>query len=133
MFRPVRRSSRSNRASCQARSERPIVMRIAGTRSGRFGTAEVHARFGRRPPALSTVAVHAARDDILPVLPAPEGDRDDMVERQLARGKPRRSMAGMVVARVDVRARERHVVESALDLDVAQKPDDRGQLERERD
>src|SRR5579872_3755099 len=39
----------------------------------------------------------------------------------------------MIVARVDVGPRKRHVVEVSLDLDEAQQPDDRRQLDRERD
>ena len=74
------------------------------------------------------------RHDVLPVLPAALGDRHDMVERQIRRGKdPAAVLARVIVARVDVRPRERHVVDVALDLDVAQQPDDRGQLEAERD
>ncbi len=38
----------------------------------------------------------------------------------------------MVVARVDIRARKRHVVDISLDFDISQQPDDRGQLEAER-
>ncbi|MNC92412.1 hypothetical protein D3C83_88380 [compost metagenome] len=39
----------------------------------------------------------------------------------------------MVVARVDVGARERHVIEAPLDLDIAEQADDRRQLEADRD
>src|SRR5207253_4366226 len=41
-------------------------------------------------------------------------------------------LAGMIVARVDVGARERNVIESAFDLDEAQEADDGGQPEAER-
>src|ERR1700737_3827227 len=38
----------------------------------------------------------------------------------------------MIVARVNVRARKRHVVEPSLDLDVSEQADDRRQLEADR-
>jgi hypothetical protein len=57
-----------------------------------------------------------------------------MIEGQFRRGERLRAvLAAVIIARVDVRARERHVVDLPLDLDVAQQPDDRRQLERELD
>src|SRR5262252_6726190 len=100
----------------------------------RFGALrhpqQMHAGFCRRTPTFLAIARHAAGDDVLPVLAAALGDRHDMVEGQLTRWKAVAAiLASVVVARVDVRARERHVVEAALDLDVAQQSDDRRQLE----
>src|SRR3954469_840545 len=90
-------------------------------------------RFRRGSPALRAVAGDAAGDDVLPVLPAALGDRHDVIEGQLARWKGFAAiLAAVVVARVDVRARERHVIEPALDLDVAEQPDDRRELETHR-
>ena len=53
-----------------------------------------------------------------------------MIERQLG-GRERLAavLAGVIVARVDVRAGERHVIEPAFDLDEAEEADDGGQLE----
>src|SRR6202035_4149808 len=76
---------------------------------------------------------HAAGNDVLPVLPAALSDRNDMIEGQLVCGKSIAAvLAAMIVSRVDVRSRERHVVEAPFDPDVAQQTDDRGQLEAER-
>ena len=110
-------------------------MRMAGADCGRLGSSpEVHAGLGRRPAAFPAVARHAAGDDVLPVLAAALGDRHDVIERQLARWEAVAAvLALMIVARVDVRARERHVVEPPLDLDVAEQADDRRQLEAEGD
>ena len=110
-------------------------MRMAGAVSGRFGIRmQVHAGLSGRAPALAAVAGHAAGDDVLPILSAALGDRHHMIEGQL-RGREvvAAVLARVVVARVDIGARERHVVESALDLDIAQQPDDRRQLEAEGD
>src|SRR5581483_5580786 len=74
----------------------------------------------------------AAGDDVLPVFAAALRDRHDVIEGQVAgRKQVAAVLARVLVARVDVGARERHVVEAALDLDIAEQPDDRRQLERE--
>src|SRR5262249_40383675 len=81
---------------------------------------EMHAGFSRRAPTFLAIARDAARHDVLPVLPAALGDRNHVVERQIRCGEGVAAvLTGVVVPRVDVRARERHVVEPALDLDVA--------------
>src|SRR5258708_20780728 len=93
----------------------------------------MHAGFSRRAPPFLAIARHAAADDVLPVLPAALGDRHDMIERQFARGESIAAiLAAMIVARVDVRARKRHVVEPPLDFDVPEQADDRRQLEADR-
>src|SRR4029079_9123555 len=75
----------------------------------------------------------ATGDDVFPVLTAALGDRHDMIERQITRGKTVAAiLAAVVVARVDVGARERDVIEPPLDLDVPEQADDRRQLETER-
>ena len=56
-----------------------------------------------------------------------------MIEGQFARRKRVATvLAAVIVSRVDVRARERHVIEPALDLDEAEEADDGGQLETDR-
>src|SRR5262245_35065515 len=100
----------------------------------RFGALrhshQMHAGFSRRAPTFLAIARDATGNDVLPILTAALGDRKDMIERQLARGKAVPTvLAFVVVARVNVRARERHVVETPLDLDVAEQPDDGRQLE----
>src|SRR5688572_31327772 len=55
-----------------------------------------------------------------------------MIEGQVSRGKDVPAvLARMVVPGVDIGPRKRHVVDVALDLDVAQQADDRRQLEAE--
>src|SRR5438046_43175 len=82
---------------------------------------QAHPRFGRRAAALLAVTRHAAADDVFPVLSAALGDRDDMIEGQLAGGKLVAAvLALVVVARVDVRPRKWHVIEATLDLDVTE-------------
>src|SRR5438067_3201117 len=94
---------------------------------------EMHARFVRSATALPAVARHAAGNDVLPVLSAALGDRHHMIEGELACGKLIAAvLTGMVVARVNVRARKRYVVEPAFDFDVAEKPDHRRELDSER-
>src|SRR6185436_18228691 len=96
------------------------------------GPHQVHAGFDRCSPTLLTIAGDAATDDVLPVLPAALGDRHDMIEGQLAHGKLIAAvLTPMVVPRVDVRTRKRHVVEATLDLDVPEQTNNRGQLEAE--
>ena len=93
-----------------------------------------HARLVGRASALAPVARHAAGDDVLPVLAAALRHRHHVIERELwCREDVGAVLAGEFVARVDVGARERHVIEALLDADVAQQPDDRGQLEGKRD
>src|SRR4051812_8171653 len=86
--------------------------------------AKMHAGFGGGSAAFPPVAGDAARHDVLPVLAAALGHRDDVVERQLTR---RKSMAAVLtrvmVTRINICPREGHVIESALDLDVPQQPD----------
>src|SRR2546421_445822 len=94
---------------------------------------EPHPSLVRRASAFPAVARHAAGDDVLPVLAAAVRDRDDMVERQLGcREILVAVLAGVVVARVDIRPRERDVIEPALDFDETEEADDGGQLETER-
>src|SRR3981081_4538931 len=95
-------------------------------------TQEAHPRFGRRAAALPAVARHAAADDVFPVLSAALGDRNHMIEGELACGKLVAAVLALVVAPAGgVRSRKRHVIEAALDLDVAEQADDRGQLDAE--
>src|SRR6187455_1846275 len=90
----------------------------------------MHAGLSRRAPSLPTVARDAAGDDVFPVLAAALGHRHDVVEGQLRRGKrPGAVLAGVTVARINVHARERHVVEFALDTYEAEEADDGGELE----
>src|SRR3989442_11303468 len=93
---------------------------------------QMHAGFGRRSASLSAVARDTARDDVFPVFSAALGDRHHMVEGQLRGRVPLAAvLARVVIPRVNVRARERHVVESPLDPYVPQQADDRRQLEAE--
>src|SRR5688572_23434331 len=93
---------------------------------------QVHARFSWGAPALPAVARHTASHDVLPVFPAALGDRHDMVEREIRRGKDVAAiLTGVIVPCVDVRARKRHVIDIPLDFDVSQQANDRGQLEAE--
>src|SRR5262245_55359496 len=93
----------------------------------------MHGRFGRRPPPLLPVARHTARDDVLPILPAALGDRQHMIEREVARWELVTAVLTLVVVTgINVRPRERHVVEPALDPDETEEPDHRRQLEADR-
>src|SRR5204863_2100902 len=101
---------------------------------GRLGTfwhpQQVHAGFSRRPPTFLAVARDTTGDDVLPVFPAALGDRQHVVERQLAgRKRVAAILTGMIVAGVNICPRKRHVVESPPDLDVAQQANDRGKAE----
>ena len=90
----------------------------------------MHPRFGRRAAAFAPVAGDTARYDVLPVLAAALGDREHMVEGQFVGRKAVAAVLALViVARVDVRARKRDIVEAPSDLDVAQQADDRRQFE----
>src|SRR5258706_11716425 len=85
------------------------------------GAEQMHPSLGRSASAFLAIAGDAAADDILPVLPAALGDRHHVIEGQLAGGvRPAAVLAPMVVARVDIRPGEGHIIESALDLDVAE-------------
>src|SRR5205823_2302505 len=93
---------------------------------------ETQTGLGRGAAALAPVARDAAGDDVFPILTAALGDRQDMIERQLAGWIGIAAvLARVVVACVNIRPRERHVIEPALDLDVAKQPDDGRQLEAE--
>src|SRR5262245_44498464 len=93
-------------------------------------TTQPHRRFAGRTPALGPITAHAARDDVLPVLAAPLGNRNHMVERELGGGKHLVAvLARVVVAGVDIGPGEGNVIEAALDPDETEQPDDRGQLE----
>src|SRR5262245_4377156 len=90
----------------------------------------MHAGFSRRAPTFLAIARDTAGDDVLPILTAAVGDRQDMIERQLAGGKGFPAVLALVIIPcVDVRPREGHVVEPPLDLDVAKQPDNRRELE----
>src|SRR4051812_32696449 len=106
-------------------------------RRRRLGTARRHDEphpclFGRTP-AFPPVARHAAGDDVLPVLPPALRNRDNVVEGEVAGGsRVAAILAAVMVARVDVGARERHVVETPFDADIAEQADDGRQLEADR-
>jgi len=93
-------------------------------------TLQPHARLARRAPALLSVTTDTACHDVLPVLAAAMSHRDHVVERQLGRGERLTAvLTAVVVARVDIRAGERDVIEPALDFDESEEADDGGQLE----
>src|SRR5258708_25580502 len=95
---------------------------------------EVHAGLLRGAAALAAVAGDAAGNDVLPIFSAALGDRHHMIEGEIGAGERLRAvLARVLVPRVDVRAREGDVVDLPLDLDVAEQPDDRRELEAERD
>src|SRR5688572_24787632 len=92
-----------------------------------------HASFAWRTAALLPVTADATGDDVLPVLASAVSHRDHVVERQLrSREFLVAVLARMMVARVDVRPRERHVIELTLDSNEPKEADDRGQLDAER-
>src|SRR5262249_8598053 len=73
---------------------------------------EMHAGLRGSAAALAAVAGDAAGNDVLPIFSAALGDRHDMIEGQLGAQELRRAiLTRVLVARVDVRARERHVVD----------------------
>src|SRR5688500_13667336 len=81
-------------------------------------TDQRHAGLRRRAPALAPVARDAAADDVLPVLAAALGDRHHVIEGELRAGERLSAvLAAVMIAGVDVRARERYVIEAALDAD----------------
>src|SRR5262249_14162601 len=93
-------------------------------------TQQMHTGLGWRTPALASIALDAAGHDVFPVFPAALSDRHDMVEGELARREGIATvLAAVIVAGVDVRARERHVIEAPLDFDVPEQANDRRQFE----
>src|SRR5262245_22518432 len=94
---------------------------------------QLHTGLSRRTPTLLPVAVDAAGNNVLPVLAAAVGDRDHVVEGQLGRWVGLAAvLTRVVVARVDICAGKRNVVEAALDFDEPEEADDGGQLEADR-
>src|SRR5258708_23627205 len=95
---------------------------------------EMHAGLLRGAAALAAVAGDAAGNDVLPIFSATLGDRHDMIEGEIGAGERLGAvLTRVLVARVDVRAGEGDVVDLSLDLDVTEQPDDRRELEAERD
>src|SRR5690606_5211592 len=91
---------------------------------------ERHPGLIRRASALAPVARAAGGDDVLPGLASALGDRDDVIEREVLRMMARAAvLAGVLVACVDVRAGEGHVVERPSYPDATQEAYDRRQLE----
>jgi hypothetical protein len=113
---------------------KPKVMRMAGALSGRFGWPnQTHAGLIGRTATLAAVAADAAGDDVLPVLPAALGDRNDVIESQLRRGQSVTAvLARMIVACVDVGARKGDALGGSAHTNPAQQPDDGRQLDGER-
>src|SRR5262249_50748748 len=76
-----------------------------------FGPAnEEHARFLGSLPALAPIAAMAGTDDVLPGRGAAARTRYNMVEIKLgSRQPPSTILAGVVVARIDIKAGEAHV------------------------
>ena len=94
---------------------------------------QAHPGLLGRTSALPPVARHAAGDDVLPVLATALRNRNDVVEGEVGGGERVTAvLAPMPVARVDVRAREGHVVDSAFDADEPQQADHRRQPEADR-
>ena len=92
-----------------------------------------HARLAGRAAALAAIAPDTAGDDILPVLAAAVRDRNHVIERQLVGREPVPAvLTAVLVAGVDVGAREGNVVKPLLYAYIAQQADDRRQLERDR-
>ena len=110
-------------------------MRIAGADIGRRGgRIKSHARLFGRASALAPVARHATRDDVLPVLAAALRHRYHVIEREFLCGEDVGAvLAFEFVSRVDVGAREGHIIEAFFYPDVPEQPDDRRQLEGKRD
>jgi hypothetical protein len=93
---------------------------------------QLHARFSRRASPFPPIAANAAGDDVLPVLPAALRHRENVIERQFGDWEYVAAvLTGVVVPRVDVRAREGHVIEPTFYFDEAKKSNDRRQLETE--
>src|SRR5262245_20131780 len=66
---------------------------------------ELHTRLMRRAPPLLPIAGHAARDDVLPVLPAAFRHGHHVIECQIRGGEYVVAvLAGVIVTGVDVRA-----------------------------
>src|SRR5688572_18366815 len=119
----------------------PALWRLAetdGDANGRRGVGaawmllQPHPGFRGRTSALLSVTTHAAGDDVLPILAAALGDRHHVIERELGRWECVAAvLTRVVVASVDIRAGERHVIEAALDFDEPEEADHGGQLEAE--
>src|SRR5215470_7817603 len=93
---------------------------------------ELHASLLRSPSALSLVAGHAGRDDVLPGRLAAERARDDVVVGDLVAPHAGAAvLAPAAVPRVDVLARELQRLPRAAER--AEQPHDRRHLEDERD
>src|SRR5262249_1979944 len=93
---------------------------------------ELHARLLRSPSALSLVAGHAGRDDVLPGRLAAERARYDVVVGDLAPSHAGAAvLAPAAVPRVDVLSRELDGLPSAAER--AEEPPDRRHLENECD
>src|SRR5436190_22214352 len=91
-----------------------------------------HTCLSRRAATLPPVARNTAGDDVLPVLAPALRHRHHMVEGQLRRGERVVAvLAGVIVARVDVRPGEGDVIEPAFYLHEAKQANDRRQLEGE--
>ena len=74
-----------------------------------------HPGLGRGPSPLATVAPDTSGHDVLPVLPPAIPDRYHMIESETVdRKRLSTVLAGVVVASIDVYARERHQVEVEL-------------------
>src|SRR6188474_230944 len=98
------------------------------------GSEQLHSGFGRRTSALEPVAANTAGDDVFPVFAAALRDGHYVVEREVSRREPPAAvLAGVMVACVNVRAREGNVIEAAFDFDEAKQADDGRKLESERD
>src|SRR5262245_51647406 len=79
-------------------------------------TNEMHACLLGRATAFPPIARDAATHDVLPVFPAALCHRNHVIERQLARREPVTTvLTDVVVARVDVRAREWNVLHRLAD------------------
>src|SRR5262252_3178224 len=81
---------------------------------------EPHAGLLRRSAALAAVAAHTTGDDVFPVLAPGLRHGDDVIEGQLGRWERVTAvLAGVLVARVDVRPRKRHVLRRSPHPDAA--------------
>src|SRR5262249_41844542 len=103
-----------------------------GIRPARW-TDQMHAGFVRRAAALLPVATHTAGDNVLPILATAVRHRYHVIEREVRNLKGFVAvLAGVLVARVDIGAGERNVIEAAFYADEAEQTDDRGQFEADR-
>ena len=89
-----------------------------------------HTSLGGSSAALPPIAADARGDNVLPVLAATLRYRHDVIERQLRHGKTIPAVLTLVVvACIDVGAREGDIVEVAPNRDVAEQPNDGWKLE----